>query len=163
MERIFLKPSTITGASTSAQGTGEIEILSYSYGVSMPVTHSISEGQRTHGQANVQDLSISKFTDMTTPVFLQHCCRGTLIPSMTLRHLRADTGAAADSKAELLMTIVMDNALVTSISASGSDQPMENITFNFSKIAWTYVKQDKTAAGAGNVVASYDIATNVVA
>ena len=160
MDQIFLKPSTIPGASTSTHGVAEIELLSYSYGVSMPVTHSVSEGQRTHGQANVQDFSISKYVDMTSPVFLQHCCKGTLIPTMTMRQLRADTAGTAP---ELLLTIVMDNVLVTSVSASGSDQPMENITFNFSKIQWTYAKQGKTAAGSGNVVASYDISTNEVA
>jgi type VI secretion system secreted protein Hcp len=160
MEQIFLKPNGITGASTSSHGTGEIEILSYSYGVSMPVTHSVAEGQRTHGQANVQDLSISKYVDVTTPIFLQHCCKGTIITTMTLRHLRADTAGEA---AEHLLTIDLNDVLVTSVSASGSDQPMENITFNFSKIQWTYHKQDKTAAGKGQVVASYDIALNKVA
>lgn len=160
MEQIFLKVDGIAGASTSEHGKGEIEVLSYNYGVSMPITHSVSEGQRTHGQANVQDITISKYVDMTTPLFLQHCCKGTLIKTMTLRHLRADT---AGTEAVVLMTIDMDEALVTSVSAGGADQPVETLSFNFSKIQWTYHKQDKTAADKGNVVASYDIALNKVA
>lgn len=160
MEQIFLKPDGITGASTSANGTGEIEVLSYSYGVSMPVTHSVSEGQRTHGQANHQDFTITKYLDMTSPIFLQHCCKGTIITKMTLRQLRADVAGTA---AVVLLTIDMDNVLVTSVSAGGSDQPTETITFNYSKIQWTYHKQDKTAADQGNVVASHDVAANTVA
>ena len=160
MEQIFLKPDGIKGASTSSHGKDDIEVLSYSFGVSMPVTHSVAEGQRTHGQANVQDISISKYVDQTTPIFLQHCCKGTLIKTMQIRHLRADTAGTA---AVMLITIDMNDVLVTSVSVSGSDQSMENLTFNFSKIQWTYHKQDKTAADKGNVVASYDIATNTVA
>lgn len=159
MEQIFLKPDGIKGASTSKNGKDEIEILSYSYGMSMPVTHSVSEGQRTHGQANVSDLSISKYVDATTPIFLQHCARGTNIPKMKLRQLRADE---ASGTALELLTIDMENALVTSISCSGSDQPVESITFNFSKITWTYHQQKSDVSDAGQVPATYDIAANKV-
>jgi type VI secretion system secreted protein Hcp len=160
MEQIFLKPDGITGASTSSHGKDEIEVLSYNFGVSMPVTHSVSEGQRTHGQANHQDFSVTKYVDMTTPIFLQHCCKGTIIKKMTLRQLRADV---AGSDAVVLISIDMDDVLVTSVAVSGSDQPVESISFNYAKIQWTYHKQDKTAADKGNVVASHDIATNTVA
>ena len=155
MEQIFLKVDGIKGESTSNQGKDEIEVLSYSHGIAMPVAHSVSGGQRTHGRAQVQDFTINKHVDATSPVFMKYCADGINIKTMTLRHLRADTLA---DKAVPLFTIDMDNVLVTSVSGGGSDQPMESISFNFSKVTWTYGAQTTDAKAAGVVSHSYDIA-----
>lgn len=154
MEQIFLKVDGLKGESTSENGKEEIEVLSYSHGIMMPVTHSVSGGQRTHGRAQVQDFTINKHVDATSPVFMKYCADGTDIKNITLRHLRADN---VSGKAVPLFTIQMHDVLVTSVSGGGSDQPMESISFNFSKVDWTYGAQTVDAKVKGQVATSYDI------
>lgn len=50
MQNVFLEIDGIKGESTSAQGKDMIELLSWSHGVSMPLTHGPSNTSRASGR-----------------------------------------------------------------------------------------------------------------
>lgn len=160
MDHILIKLDGIKGESKLAKE--EIEVLSYSHGVSMPVTHSISGAQRSSGRCVMQDFTFTKHVDITTPVFNKKCAAGENVKTITMRHMRV----SADGKEALpLITYKFDDALVTSVSVGGgsSDQPVETITFNFAKVTWTYGAQGRDATKKGQAEGSYDVETNKVA
>ncbi|WP_087660594.1 Hcp family type VI secretion system effector, partial [Caballeronia terrestris] len=73
---MFLKLGDIKGESLASGHTEEIEVLSWSWGCSQTGTTHSGTGGGT-GTASVQDLTISKFVDKSSPTILQACCQGT--------------------------------------------------------------------------------------
>ena len=158
---MFLKIDGIDGESTDEAHTGWIEILSYSHGVSQPATGSVSSGgARSTQRSDHQDFSIVKTLDKASPKLFLHCCNGKHIPEITLELCRA-TGEKTK-----YMAYKMEDALVSSVrpggSSEGADLPLEEVTFNYGKITYTYTETDHlTGAAKGDVEGYWDQGKNV--
>jgi len=159
---IFLKLDGIKGTSTSAQGKDEIEILSFSHGVSMPLAAagSASGGvSMKPGKCNHQDFTI-KYLDITSPTLLVDCSTGNNIKDA---HVSLWMN---DGKGDPLCyyTIVMKDVVITSISVGGGggDIPVESVTFHYNEIEWTYhsVKTDAPGGEAGKQATKFNLETN---
>src|SRR4051812_36297508 len=124
----FLKLDGITGESKDSVHAGEIEVMSYSWGMSNSgSTHSGPGGGS--GKVNVSDLSLSKFVDKSTATLMSKCCDGSHIATgkLTLRK------AGGNSPVEYL-TVEMSEILVSSIQTGGStgdDRQIEQLSLNF--------------------------------
>ncbi len=157
----FLKISEFPGESTDDKHKDWIEILSYSHGLSQP-----SSGKRSTGGApsaervNVSDFSIVKVLDKASPKLALFCCNGKHIPSLKLELCRATGDKQPYMKYE------MCDVIVTSVRPGGSSQgsdnlPLEEVSFNFGKIEWTYTELDhKTSKPKGDVKANWDQVAN---
>ena len=98
MQNIFLKLDGIKGESVSAQGKDQIEILAVSHAVSMPTTHSGGSGPSVkHGRTVHQDLTVTKYMDITSPTLNLKCSGGTNIKSANV--------AAVDSRSTIVRTL----------------------------------------------------------
>ena len=64
---MFMKVEGVDGESTDDAHDKWIEILSYSHGVSQPVSGVSATGGRTGGRADFQDFTIVKTIDNATP------------------------------------------------------------------------------------------------
>jgi type VI secretion system Hcp family effector len=162
-QNYYLKVDAIPGESTSDQGTGQIELLSWSHSVSMPISSGHASGVSVkHGRADFADLTISKYMDKTTPVWNQRVSSGENIATATLTIFQAD---GASGKAVLYYQIDLQDIIVTSYSvgAGGGDLPVETITLHFNQIQWTYAVQNKQAPGgnSGQAVAGWDLEKNI--
>ncbi len=61
-------------------------------------------------------------------------------------------GATVGQNVICYMTYIMAKTLVSSISVGGSgDIPIETVTFNYTKLTWTYITQDKAMAPDGTI------------
>ena len=80
---MFLKLGDIKGESLAAGHTEEIEVLSWSWGCSQTGTTHSGTGGGT-GTASVQDLTISKYVDKSSPTIVQACCQGMHMPEAVL-------------------------------------------------------------------------------
>jgi type VI secretion system Hcp family effector len=135
----FLKIDGIPGESTDSKHKDQIEVLSYSHGVSQMGTASDSTaGAKSSGRCDHQDFSIVKELDKASPELNLQCCKGTHIKEMTLE-LCSATGDKSP-----YMRYKFEGLIISSISIGGGGGgiPTESVTFNYSKINWIYVDTD---------------------
>jgi type VI secretion system secreted protein Hcp len=157
MDAIFLDIPDIKGQSTIKGFEDKIEILSASHGVAMQVTGSPSATERTSGKPNHQDLTVSKYVDLSTCPLIAACNAATNLKTITLTVGRNDAGTMLP-----YLVYTLENAIVSSVSVSAGsgDRPTETITFNYSKIKWDFTEQNAALGKKGNNGAIWDLATN---
>lgn len=154
----FLKIEGIKGESISKGHEGEIDILSWSWGMSQSGTTHIGTGGGA-GKVNVQDISFTHWVDCSTPNLVKACCSGKHFGSAKLVIRKA-----GENPLEYVI-IDMTDVLITSVGTGGSggeERLTETVTLNFAKFKYSYQPQDKTGAAKGGAIETeYDIAKNV--
>lgn len=155
---MFLKLTDITGESQDKGHADEIDVLAWSWGLSQSGTMHAGTGGGA-GKVNVQDISLTKWVDKSSPTLMLRCCNGKPIPEAKLVVRKA-----GETPLEYII-ITMTNVMVTSVSTGGSggeDRLTENISLNFSKVLFSYQPQDANGAKKGGAVdLKWDIAANV--
>lgn len=154
----FLKIDGVEGESTAKGHEGEIEVLSWSWGVSNSASHSTGGGAGS-GKATFQDISITKVLDKSSPQLFLATASGKHYPTATLK-AAADTNK--DGKLDYYV-IKLTDVLVSSYQqsgASGGDKPTESISLNFAKIEITYLPQKPTGSADTSVKAGWDLVKN---
>jgi type VI secretion system secreted protein Hcp len=156
----FLKVEGVDGESTDEKHPKWIEIISFSHGFNQPPSATVSSsGGASSGRVNMQDFSVVKRFDSASTKLYEACCTGKHFPTVKVEFCRAD----GTSKMKY-MEIKMSQVMVSSVrpgGTSGDDVPLEEVAFNFGKIEWTYIPQDrKTGAGQGNIAAGWDLQLN---
>lgn len=132
----FLKLDGIPGESTDSKHKGEIDILSFSWGMSN--SGSFSGGGGGAGKANLQDLSLTTQLSKASPKLYLACATGDHIKKATL------TVRKQGKEAQEYYIITLEDVLVSGVQtggAAGSSSITESLSLNFSKITWTYFPQ----------------------
>ena len=155
---MFLKLTDVKGEAQDKAHKEEIDVIAWSWGMSQSGTMH-EGGGGGGGKVNVQDISITKWLDKSSPVLMQYCSTGKQFTDAVLTVRKA----GGDSPLEYLV-ITMKDVLVSSLSTGGSggeDRLTENATLNFSqyKVEYQPQKPDGTADG-GKVPWEWDIAAN---
>jgi type VI secretion system secreted protein Hcp len=164
MDYMVLSILTADGATVAVNGEctlkgyeNHIEVLSYSHGVSLPVQAGTSNTGRTTGRPNFGELSITKQLDLTSPALNFYCVQAKDLGTVVLKLIRQD----ATNTQVMYMTYALTSTLISSISVGGSgDIPVETVTFNYSKITWTYIQQSKDVGKSGTLEKYWDQQTN---
>ena len=154
---MFLKLEGIDGESDDSAHANEIDVLSWSWGMSQSATMHMGKGGGS-GKCSIQDLTITKYVDASTPNLIKFCCKGEHIGEATLVVRKA----AGDQPLEYIK-LTMNQVVVASISTGGSgseDRITESVTLNFGKFGYEYVPQDDEGIGQASIPASWDIARN---
>jgi len=151
---VFLKLGTIKGESKDSKHEGEIDVLSWSWGISQ--TGSMGHGGGGGaGKANFSDLSIMHALDKASPVLMQACATGEHIPDATLVARKAGKGQ------QEYLIIKMNDILITSIQPSGSSEdPMESVSLQCSKVDLEYKPQKADGTLDAGLHFKYDIKAN---
>ena len=150
----FLKLGDIKGESKDAKHAGEIEVLSWSFGVSQTGTMGMGGGGGA-GKANFSDVSIMHAVDKASPVLMTKCATGEHIKEATMVSRKAGKGQ------QEYLIIKMNDILVTSVQPSGSSEhPMESVSLNFSKIVLEYHAQKEDGSLDPAVYFKYDVKQN---
>jgi type VI secretion system secreted protein Hcp len=149
----FLKLTGITGEAAASKHSGEIEVLSWSWGASNPTT--MTGTGLSAGKVSFADFSISKPTDKASAKLLELCCTGKHIDEGTLTCAKS-TG---DKNPADFLTIKFNEIAITSIQhggSSGNDVGSESISFAFGKMEFDYKVQDKDGKLVNAGTAKYD-------
>jgi type VI secretion system secreted protein Hcp len=153
----------INGETTLKGFDNMVEVLSYSHGVAQQVLGTTSHTGRTTGRPNFQDMTISKTLDATTPLLNYNCAKAANLGTVKLHLVRQDASVEEDyANASAYMVYEMGATVISSVSVGGGGGglPVETITLNFSNISWTYKPQKLALGENGNIVGSWDQATN---
>ena len=153
---MFLKLTGIEGESTVDAHQGEIDVLTWTMGMSQSGGAQVGRG-RGAGKVHVQDLALTKLVDRASCELMLACCSGKWIEEgvLVIRN-------AGQTPLEFLK-ITMDDIIVSSVSlvaSSQEDRPTESISLNFTKFRVEYKEQqpDGTIVASGTM--GWDIATN---
>ena len=157
----FLKIDGVPGESTDDKHKDWIEVLSYSTGVSQRSSGSASTaGGASAERADFQDFSIVKALDKASPKIALACAKGTHIKEVKLELCRAGGDKVK------YMEYKLSNCIVSSYRPGGSGHggetlPLEEVSFNYGKVEWTYTQQKREdGSGGGQVAANWDLQAN---
>jgi len=153
---MFMKLDTIPGESVDDTHKGEIDVLAWSWGMSQSGTFHTGAGGGA-GKVNVQDLSFTKWVDKATPLLMLYTSNGDTIKESNLVVRKA-------GKVPLeYIKIKMTKCMVTSVSTGGStgeERLTENVTLNFSEVAYTYTPQKADGTGDKAIDYKWNISGN---
>lgn len=153
---IFAKIGDIKGESTDNKHKGEIEVLSFSWGVTNSQTIKTGGGGGA-GKATFQDLTFVHTIDKASPLLLRACATGEHVKEATITHRKAGKGQQEH------LIIKMNDVIITGVGlADSTDTSSENVSLAFAKVDFEYrpIKQDGTL-DAG-IHFKYDIKANKV-
>ena len=156
---IFLKLDGINGEAQDTKYNDHIDILAWSWGASQSGTTHMGSGSGS-GKVSVQDLSLTKYIDKSSPVLFQHCASGKHIKKGTLIVRKA-----GDNPLDYL-TVELEDLMVTHVSMGGSgseDRLTENITLNFAQYHIKYAVQNADGSRGKEVEHKFHIAQNKAA
>ena len=151
---MFLKIEGVDGESTDQAHKGWIEILSYSHGVSQPASGAASSGGlRSAERCDHQDFSVVKTLDKASPKLALFCSNGQHITEVILVLCRAEGDKPQ------YMEYKMNDVIISSVGYHGSigteERPIEEVTFSYAKIEWTYTELDPVSGKAKGYVKTY--------
>jgi type VI secretion system secreted protein Hcp len=136
---IFAKIGDIKGESLDVKHKDEIEVLSFSWGVTNAGVIG-SGGGGGAGRATFQDLSIVHKIDKATPRLLEACATGGHLKDATITRRKAGKGQ------QEYLIIKMNDVIVTGVALgdSGGEAGSETVSLAFAKVDFEYrpVKAD---------------------
>jgi type VI secretion system secreted protein Hcp len=131
-----IKFDGIDGESTDKDHKGEIEAMSWSWGVSNAAPAGAGTGSAV-GKATPGDFHFMHVYDKASPVLAKFCASGKRVKSAVLSARKAGEGQKDYLK------ITLSDVLITSVAASaGGEDVMESVALAYSKIAFAYQPQD---------------------
>jgi type VI secretion system secreted protein Hcp len=124
---MFLKIDGIDGESFEHKHKGEIEILSFSWGVSQQIAQTGGGGGAT-GKVQVSDFSIVKQMGTSSPQLMEKCCSGQHISDVTITLVNKESR-------QTFYVIKLNDCLISSYSTGGAGGggavPVDQVSFNF--------------------------------
>jgi len=154
---IFAKLGDIKGESLDSKHKDEIEVLSFSWGVTNTAPSSSGSGAGA-GKATFQDLTIVHNIDKASPGLMQACAAGTHLKDATITHRKSGKGQ------QEYLIIKMNDIIITGVSHGGmAGQPYsETVNLAFAKVALEYRPQKADGTLDTSIHFKYDLKANKI-
>jgi type VI secretion system secreted protein Hcp len=149
-----LKLDGIVGESKHVAHHGEIEVLSWSWGLSAAAT-TAGGGGGGAGKVSFQDFHVTARISKASPALFLACATGKHMKHAHLSGLRGGAGGGE------LLEVVLADVVITSYQQSDAedDAPLEQFTLTFATIETTYFPPAADGKSGAEVTASYDLKT----
>jgi type VI secretion system secreted protein Hcp len=153
---MFLKLDDVKGESKDSKHKEEIDVLAWSWGLSQSgSTHTGTGGGA--GKVNVQDISITKHVDKSSPNLLKFCCNGKHFKECVL------TVRKAGEQPVEYIKLTLKEVIISSVSTGGSggeDHLTENVSLNFAEFKFEYTPQKDDGSAGSAIEAHWNIPKN---
>jgi type VI secretion system secreted protein Hcp len=151
---IFAKLGDIEGESLDSKHKDEIEVLSWSWGVTNAVT--LAGSGAGQGRASFHDLSFTHKIDKASPVLMQACATGVHLKEATITHRKAGKGQ------QEFLVIKMNDVIVTAImdAESREGDSAESVSLAFAKIDVAYRPAKADGSLDAGIHFKYDLKAN---
>ena len=148
---IFAKIGDIKGESLDDKHKDQIEVLSWSWGL----THAGSGSGGTgggEGKASFHDLSFTHKIDRASPALMKACATGVHLKEATITHRKAGKGQHD------FLVFKMSDLIVTGVSTSDSEHgQVESVSLAFAKIDLEYKPQKPDGSLDAGIHFKYDL------
>lgn len=154
-----LKIDGIEGESLDDKHKNEIEIDSFSWGVSNMGATGRGGGGGT-GKADFSDINFTKQADKSSPKLVKAAASGDHIVKAVLSCRKASGKGGQVEYLKVTLEDVMVSNYQTGGSAGASSIPMDQFSLNFAKVKYEYMPQKADGTLEGAVSAGYDRSSN---
>ena len=156
-EQWFLKLDGIAGESTADGHAGEIDVLSWSWGVHHTGATAVGSGA-AGSKTDFDDFHLVARIGVASPQLFLACATGKHVKTAELTGARV-TGKG---KATAFLTYTMSDVLVTAIEHGDADSgpPIEQFALAYAKIEMTYVPQKRSGKLGTPAHAGFDVKQN---
>lgn len=153
--RIFADIHGMDGESTETNHKGWVDIESFDFYMSQPRSGA-SGTSRRRSAAVLDDITLTKWVDKTTPKLMEKLARGQIVESVTIEFTRY-----YGEVPQVFYKYELENVMITSYRSTGvmGSYPMDTFTMNFETIKVTYTEYDEYGSPQGNVEWEYDVET----
>jgi len=155
---IFMKINGIQGESRDKGHKDEIEVLSWSWGLSNPVASLSPGGGAGVGKAKFQDISFTHLVDKASPNLMLSCASGKHHPEAMLTVRRSDPTVPQE-----FILIKLRDVLVSSVQSSATRGPeglMEQVALSFAKVDFEYKAQKQDGTLEAGLHFNWDLRLN---
>jgi len=154
---IFAKLGDIKGESLDDKHKDEIEVLSWSWGVTNAAPASTGTGAGA-GKPKFQDFSFTHKIDKASPVLMQACATGVHLKEATITHRKAGKGQ------QEFLIIKMNDVIVTALTDGDSSDggSSETVSLAFAKVDVEYKPQKADGSLDAGLHFKYDLKANKV-
>jgi type VI secretion system secreted protein Hcp len=156
----FLKLGDIKGESQDDKHKGEIDLMSFSFGVRQPGGSAAVGSGGGVGKAQFHEFEFTKRIDASSAKLMLACASGQHFPEVTLSCRRA-----GGTQAEYLK-IKFEQVLVSGYETGGGDSslkdtlPVDTVHLNFAKISYNYKAQNADGTEGANTMTGWDLLAN---
>ena len=153
---IFAKLGDIKGESFDDKHKGEIEVLSWSWGITQSGTMAHGGGGG-EGKANFNDFNFTHHIDKASAVLMKACATGEHIKDATITVRKAGKGQ------QEFLIIKMNDIIITSVNPSGagdSAATAEAVALQCAKVDLEYKPQKADGSLDAGLHFKYDIKGN---
>jgi len=149
----FLKINGVPGESQDDKHKDEIQLETWNWSETNSGSHAAGGGGGA-GKVRMQDFSFSMPVNKASPKLFLACATGQHIPDAML------VCRKAGKDQQEYLKIKFTDLLVSSYKTGGSGAevvPIDEITFNFAKIEFSYAPQKKDGSLGSPVIQNYDL------
>jgi type VI secretion system secreted protein Hcp len=153
---IFLKLDGIAGESLDDKHRNEIEVESFSWGVSQSGTLAFGSGGG-EGKAQFQDFHFTTGASKASPALFKACATGVHLKEAVLTVRKAGDDRPLD-----YYFVKMNDVLVSSYQSGGHGgaNPTESLSLNFAKIEFSFAPQKPDGSLDAKITAGWDLKAN---
>lgn len=151
----FMRIDGIPGESTNSRHVGEIDIISFSFGLHSGTGHS--QGGSS-GKVAFQDLHFTASINKASPKLFLACASGQHVKSAVLTGERPN-----GRKLNKFLEIELRDVLVSSYQASGhqgQEPPIDEVSVSFRAIKFTEVPSSPKGTPGQPAIEGWDLAAN---
>jgi|SRR6185436_3293667 len=154
---IFAKIGDIKGESLDSKHKDEIDVQSFSWGVSQTGTlaHGGGGGE---GKAQFNDFNFTSNVSKASPSLFFACASGEHIKDATITVRKAGKGQ------QEYLILKMTDVLISSYQTGGSGQsesvPVDQVSMAFAKIEFTYKPQNEDGSLDAGITSGWDLKAN---
>ena len=150
---IFAKIGDIKGESLDDKHKDEIEVLSWSWGVTNAAPPDGGGGGGGAGKASFHDLSFTHEIDKASPVLMKGCATGQHLKEATITRRKAGKGQ------QEFLIIKMNDVLITAVNDADNDEGgnLETVSLAFAKVDLEYRPQKADGSLDAGIHFKYDI------
>ena len=149
---VYINVDTAPGDVTSAGHEAWIEVSSLQWGVGRAITMPIGGASDREASApSISEVTITKVMDKASPKLMQQALWG---DGKLVKIDLVKTG----TQLEVYAKYELENCLISGYSVStGGDRPTESISFNFTKITYTFTEESNKNDALSPEVVGYDL------
>lgn len=150
----FLKIDGIQGESPDSKHKDEIQLQSFSWGETQAGT-ALAGGGMGAGKVQMQDFHFVMNVNKASPKLFLACANGEHIKNAIL------TARKAGKEQQEYLKVTFSDLLISSFQTSGdahaNNLPLDQISFNFSKVEFEYKEQKADGSLGGAIKAHYNV------
>jgi len=157
---IYLQIEGIKGESQDDAHKDWIEVTKVHWAIQQPKSATSSTaGGHTAERAYLTEITLSKLTDLATPILLQTCSTGKTLPRAKLEFFRADGNRSRVKYFSIEVENVLIGRVKPHLDATDSFM-VEDFNLKFSKVRWAYTQQRIGGGSGGNTAGGWDLSAN---